>query len=122
MAGHRATQDGFKHTLSLLPYAIGGIVDGQASGKAGMDARYLLTPDLTAVGTLNPDFSTIEGAIQSIQFSHRERFLPDYRPFFTEGGDTIFSQINNNDIRAFFYPQRIQGFNVGGKVYQARPR
>jgi len=107
----------FKHTLSLLPYARGGLVDGQLAGKTGLDARYLVTPDLTAVGTVNPDFSTIEGAIQSIQFSHSERFLPDYRPFFTEGGDTMFAQINYNDIGAFFYPRRISTFNAGAKVY-----
>ncbi|HLK17013.1 MAG TPA: hypothetical protein VKT78_19565, partial [Fimbriimonadaceae bacterium] len=79
--------------------------------------RYQITPELTAVGTLNPDFSTIEGAIQTIQFSHTERFLPDLRPFFTEGGDTFLSQINYNDIGAFFYSRRIQSFNAGGKVY-----
>ena len=108
---------GFKHTFSALPYVLGGVVNGQAAGKAGVDARYLLTPELTAVGTLNPDFSTIEGAIQTIQFSHTERSLPEYRPFLTEGGNTLFAPINYNDLGTFFYSQRIGGFNLGGKIY-----
>lgn len=110
-------QSVFKHTLSVLPYALGGVVNGQASAKVGVDARFLFTPELTGVATLNPDFSTIEGAIQTIQFSHTERYLNDYRPFFTEGGNNFGVNINFNNLGSFLYSGRIQDFNAGGKVY-----
>ncbi|MHB8636993.1 MAG: sugar-binding protein [Fimbriimonadaceae bacterium] len=116
-AGVQPPSSGFKHTLSALPYVRGGLVTGQVAGKFGVDARYLITPELTAVGSINPDFSTIEAAIQTIQFSHTEIYLPDYRPFFTEGGNDFYAGTNNLSIGSFFYSPRIQSFNVGGKLY-----
>lgn len=115
--GVEPPQTGFRRTLSLLPYVLGGDIKGELSGKAGLDMRYTLTPQLTAVGSINPDFSTIQGAIQSIAFSHSERFVPDQRPFFTEGGGNFYAQTNINDIGAFFYSNRIKTFDVGAKLY-----
>lgn len=109
--------DGFRRKLSVLPYFLGGVTGRNLSGKVGLDARYSLTPQLTAVGSVEPDFSTVEGAIQSIAFSHSERFVPDRRPFFTEGGNDFYAQTNINDIGAFFYSNRIDTFDVGTKLY-----
>jgi hypothetical protein len=69
----------FKSKLSLLPYVLAGDVNNQAGGKIGMDGRYTLTPQLTAVGTLNPDYSNVEGSIQSISYSHSVHFIPETR-------------------------------------------
>ena len=108
---------GFKRSLSLLPYTLPQVNNDGFSMRTGLDARYTLTPELTAVGSFNPDFATVEGAIESIQFSRQERFVPDRRPFFLEGGDYFGVQTNFNDIGALFYPRRVQTFDLGTKLY-----
>jgi hypothetical protein len=113
----------FRPKLSVLPYLLSGIQSNQLSSKIGVDARYTLTPQLTAVGSYNPDFSTVQGAVQSIQYSHAEHSVQEQRPFFLEGGNYFSDQTNINDIGSFFYPIRIQTFDVGAKVYgKADPR
>ncbi|MDE2125195.1 MAG: carbohydrate binding family 9 domain-containing protein [Armatimonadetes bacterium] len=106
----------FKPRLSLLPYLLPAERAGAMSLRIGMDARYPISPQLTAVAALNPDFGTVEGAVQGIQFSHSELFLQDQRPFFVEGNE-LFGNNNFNLIGNYFYSQRIPGFILGGKVY-----
>jgi len=110
-------QVAYHPVMSLLPYFLGGDVDNKLSGKVGLDARYTFTPQLTGVASIDPDFSTVQAAIQSIQFSHAERSLPELRPFFTEGGNDFSAQTNINDIGAFFYSNRIATFDAGAKLY-----
>ena len=107
----------FHPNLSLLPYSLPSIGHGGATYHSGLDARYTVTPELTAVGSLNPDFATIEGAVEGIQFSHTERFVPDRRPFFLEGSNFFQPGTQINDVGAFFYPNRIQTFDLGTKLY-----
>ncbi len=107
----------FKPKLSVLPYLLTGATPNEESAKVGVDARYTITPQLTAVGSFNPDFSTVEGAIQSIQFTHTQRSIPERRPFFLEGGNYFYNQTNINDIGLFFYANRIPTFDLGAKVY-----
>jgi len=105
----------YKPSLSLLPYIAPSISDHRSGARAGLDARYTITPELTAVGSLNPDFGTIEGAVESIQFQHGERLLDERRPFFLEGADNLNSQINS--VGTFFYSRRIPDFDFGTKLY-----
>lgn len=107
----------FRPKLSLLPYLLPGVKNERPTFRAGLDARMAITPDLTAVGSLNPDFGTIEGAVEGIAFSRSERFVPDKRPFFTEGAGFFNSNTRFNDIGALFYPNRIRTFDVGTKIY-----
>jgi hypothetical protein len=107
----------FRPKLSVLPYLLPGVLPSRLGFRSGVDARYTITPELTAVGSLNPDFATVEGAVESIQFSHTERFVPERRPFFLEGSSDFDVQTNYNDIGAFFYPRRIPTFDTGYKVY-----
>ncbi|MFN8221027.1 MAG: sugar-binding protein [Fimbriimonadales bacterium] len=107
----------FRPKLSLLPYVLPGVKDERGTFRSGVDARLALTPELTAVGSLNPDFNTIEGAVEGIQFSRRERFVPEKRPFFLEGEDFFVSSTRFNDIGALFYARRIGSFDVGTKLY-----
>lgn len=102
--------------LSLLPYVLPGVDNGHLTFRSGIDARYPLTSELTAVATLNPDFGTIEGAVDSIAFTRGERFLPESRPFFLEGSN-LFDLNNQWQIGRFFYPRRIDRFDLGTKVY-----
>lgn len=102
--------------VSLLPYLLPGIDNGKLTFRSGIDARYPVTSELTAVATLNPDFGTIEGAVDSVAFSRSERFLPERRPFFLEGAN-IFDLQNQWQIGRFFYPRRIDRFDLGTKLY-----
>ncbi len=118
MTGVQLPKESFHRSLSVLPYILGGEVNGQSSTKIGVDSRYTLTPQLTAVGSFNPDFSTIENAVQTIQFAHATPFLQDFRPFFTEGGSNFNASISSvNSQNAFLYTPTIPTFNIGGKVY-----
>ncbi len=107
----------FHPQLSLLPYLLGAVSTDGESVRGGLDARYTVTPELTAVGTLKPDFSTVEGAIEGIQFSRTERYVPDLRPFFLEGQSYLNVPLKYSGIGQFFYPDRIQSFDLGTNVY-----
>ena len=106
----------FHPHLSLLPYTLPGLRHGGGTYNSGLDARYTLTPELTAVGSINPDFATVEGAVQSIQFTRGEQFVPERRPFFLEGRDYF----NNNGfslIGQYFFSNSIPTFDFGSKIY-----
>jgi len=54
----------------------------------GLTAKWGITPNLTATGTLNPDFSQVEA--DTAQLNVNEAFalyFPEKRPFFLEGSD-----------------------------------
>jgi hypothetical protein len=124
----------FKRHLSLLPYASpdwrgsasSESVEGDAKApngsrshqdfgiRAGLDARYTLTPGLTAVGTIHPDFQSVESAVEGIDFSYGERYVPDRRPFFQEGGNIYGT---GGIVGNYYYSQRIPDFDVGTNVY-----
>lgn len=106
----------FKPTLSLLPYLLTGLDRYVPSLHKGLDARYTLTPSVTIVGAINPDFATIEGAVEGIQFSRSERFVPERRPFFLEGRD-YFDVGGWSSFGRLFYSNRIPAFDVGIKVF-----
>lgn len=106
-----------KPKLSVLPYVIGGIDDkSRPIFKSGLDAKYSINSDTTAVASINPDFGTVEGAVDSISYTRTERFLPERRPFFLEGS-SFFRTGMGFDIGSFFYPRRIDGFDFGTKVF-----
>jgi hypothetical protein len=107
----------FRPKLSILPYVLPGVDSDGATFRAGVDARVTLTPDLTGVASLNPDFNTIEGAVEGIAFSRKERFIPERRPFFLEGQNYFGSSTRFNDIGALFYARRIPSFDLGTKIY-----
>jgi hypothetical protein len=107
----------FRPRLSVLPYLLPGSNSANRTLRTGLDARYTLTPELTLVGSINPDFSTIERSVEGIAFTRGERYVSDRRPFFLEGRDYFESGTRFNDIGAFFYPNRIQSFDVGTKMY-----
>lgn len=103
--------------VQMLAYALPGYDDkDRPTFRSGLDMRYAITQDLTAVASINPDFGTIEGAVEGISFSRSERFLPEKRPFFQEG-QSYFSAGGNTDIGVHFYPRRIRTFDLGTKLY-----
>ncbi|MBM3495298.1 MAG: carbohydrate binding family 9 domain-containing protein, partial [Armatimonadetes bacterium] len=106
----------FRPSLSLLQYGIVGAGEGGASIRTGLDARGTLTPELTAVASINPDFATVEGAVESITFTRGERFVAERRPFFLEGARYV--DMNSISVTGMpFHSMRIPAFDVGAKLY-----
>jgi hypothetical protein len=105
-------QKGFKRRLSTMVYAFAGREsDDSNTFRAGLNAKYSITSEMTAVASINPDFSNVEQEVESIDFSYKERFYPDRRPFFQEGGGVIESGSWG------FYSRRIPQFDLGLKTY-----
>ena len=96
--------------FSLLGYNFTGREEGGGIFRSGLDARYAATPQLSIVGTLNPDFRNIEGDVEEIDFSYAEQLSDERRPFFLEGGDYFGGG-------GIFAPQRIPQFDAGLKLY-----
>ncbi len=103
----------FKPRFSFLPYVLGQ-AGAHLRGDAGLDARAVLTPSLTGVLTVNPDFGTVERAVEGIDFSYSERYVPDRRPFFMEA-ERFYAE--NTLIGRFFYSQRVPDFDTGLNLY-----
>jgi len=111
-----------KRELKLLPYIIGGINETETSEgdtsqtqrdytvRAGGDIRYEVTPQIRLIGTANPDFDNIEQAVEGIDFSYGERYVPDRRPFFAEGGNAFY-------LDSFFHSRRISEMDGGLKLF-----
>ena len=53
----------------------------------GLDAQYLITPNLTATITLNTDFAQVEADQEQINLTRFELFLPEKREFFLEAAN-----------------------------------
>jgi len=91
---------------------------------AGIDVSLPLTPTLSFVGTLNPDFSNVEIDQQTIAPQEFQRQLLEYRPFFAQGGAFINAlsgartpagaYTTANDL--VFYSPDIGPFDSGAKV------
>ena len=101
--------------LKLLPYLVGGYseqetIDKAYTARAGADLRYEVTPQLRLIGTANPDFDNIEQAVEGIDFSYGERYVPDRRPFFSEGGNVY-------NVGQLFYSRRIEDMDGGLKLF-----
>lgn len=65
-----------------------GYADGGT--EVGLDARWGITPNLTANATINPDFSQVEADVAQIQFDPRQAVrFPEKRPFFLEGSENF---------------------------------
>lgn len=103
---------------SFLPYFLPSAQQGgdRSQFRVGLDARYQPSPELTGVATLNPDFASVEGAVESIGFTRSERFVPERRPFFLEGRDYI-NLGQGYEIGPFFNSTRIQKVDTGVKFY-----
>jgi len=106
--------------LELRPFVLGRLrrrdptdltVDsGWSPGiSAGLDLRWHLTPDLTLDGTVNPDFTQVEGDELYLNLSNFESFFPEKRPFFVEGAEIFESPAPLFFARSFqlLYTRRI---------------
>lgn len=61
---------------------------GKIDVDPGLSVRWGITPNLTANGTINPDFSQVEADVAQLEVNERfALFFPEKRPFFLEGSD-----------------------------------
>lgn len=93
----------------MMAYGLFGAGEGNSARRVGLDMKYALTPSLTSVLTMNPDFRNIEQSVDSVDFSYNERYLPDSRPFFQEG-------TNHFPGSNIYYTRRISDIDAGLSV------
>lgn len=101
-------------TIKFLPYTFIG-ADRQIGlvSNSGVDIRTPVTDKIDFVGSVNPDFRNVEGAILNLGFSYFERLASESRPFFLEGKDYFSSSMD----APVFTSQRIGRFDLGEKMY-----
>ncbi len=116
--GVEAPAQTWRPRFSMLPYLMpsGQVTGGRSQFRSGLDVRYQPTPELTSVATINPDFASVEGAVESIGFSRSERYVPDRRPFFLEGRGYL--QLGQDyAVGNYFDSARIDQVDTGLKLY-----
>jgi hypothetical protein len=94
-----------------MPYVMADL--GDSPGRhfdTGLDLQYRMENGLTALATLNPDFTQIEQAVEPISFSYTERYLPELRPFFVTGQGYLPGDV-------MLYTPRIGDFDAGLKLF-----
>lgn len=84
-----------------------------STARTGLDAKYLLTPNLTLDATFNPDFGQVEVDPAVVNLSVFEVSFPEKRPFFLSGAGVFsFGGLNcyfcsNVSSLSAFYSRRI---------------
>lgn len=112
--------------LEVLPSAV-GLQTGRLAGygsdgqhfdnadpdvEVGLNIKYNLATDLTAEGTINPDFSQVESDATQIDVNSTfALYFPEHRPFFQEGSDLFDTYIDVTYTRTINAPE------VAGKLY-----
>ena len=107
--------------LEVQPYvAAGSSVNGDRDqadpfddglnleGRAGLDLKMGLGPNLTLDATVTPDFGQVEADPAVMNLTDFEVFFPERRPFFTEGSALLTGPTNN-----YFYSRRIGARPLG---------
>ncbi len=116
---------GARRHLELLPYVAAKskhvaftpgdpFNDGSVqAGRAGLDAKYLLSSNITLDATFNPDFGQVEVDPAVVNLSAFETSFPEKRPFFIAssgvfgfGGFSCYFCSNVSSLSAF-YSRRI---------------
>jgi hypothetical protein len=116
--------------IELKPYGVARLttdhlktpaVTNDLGGDIGGDAKYGITPNLTADFTVNTDFAQVEIDEQQVNLTRFSLFFPEKRDFFLEGRGifdfargnlAMFSSTGATDTPYLFYSRRI-GLNAG---------
>jgi Domain of unknown function (DUF5916)/Carbohydrate family 9 binding domain-like len=111
--------------LEVKPYVLGratatdhdalgnALQSGDATGKAGVDAKLAVSPTVTADLTVNTDFAQVEVDQQVINLTRLPTFFPEKRDFFLESSG-IFDFATPSRVQPF-YSRRI-GLGDSGQV------
>jgi hypothetical protein len=95
--------------LEVSPFTAGKMqtdfrpADRSWLGQSGLDVTWRLTPELSAVFTLNTDFAETEVDSQQLNLTRFPLFFPEKRPFFLEGANQFgFSFALEDQFIPFF--------------------
>jgi hypothetical protein len=81
----------------------------------GGNARWGITNNLTANGTINPDFSQVEADVQQVTIDPRSAIsFPEKRPFFLEGAEQF--EVPNSLIYTRRLVQPVGALKLNGKA------
>ncbi len=123
--------------LELLPYVASQASRVQADARdpfhagthgqirAGVDLKYLLTPNLTLDATVNPDFGQVEADPAVVNLSAFENFFEERRPFFVSSSGVFdFGAFNchfcsNVSNLQAFYSRRVGRAPTGADLAYA---
>ena len=125
----------------IVPYVVGrstNLPPGDAAdpfndphkmdGRVGVDAKLLVTSNLTLNATINPDFGQVEVDPAVVNLSAFETFFEERRPFFVEGSGLFsFGGLNcffcsNVSGLSLFYSRRIgRAPQAAGNAFSAGP-
>ncbi|MEQ1869495.1 MAG: DUF5916 domain-containing protein [Vicinamibacterales bacterium] len=104
--------------LDVKPFAVSRVTtdrlatppkSGQLDGDVGLDAKYGITPSVTADFTLNTDFAQVEDDQQQVNLTRFSLFFPEKRDFFLEG-QGIFGfggGADTTELPVLFFSRRI---------------
>ncbi|NOZ43005.1 MAG: carbohydrate binding family 9 domain-containing protein [Alphaproteobacteria bacterium] len=101
--------------VSLLANTGFGSGKGDVSNSGGVDIRYNLTPELTAIATVNTSFGETEVDSGQVNLTRFPLFFPEKRPFFTQGSNQFTFGLGLGGQFIPFFSRRIGLFN-GGRV------
>jgi hypothetical protein len=92
---------GFELLPSVVAHESGSLGDdnrftnGNIKGDVGLGIAYDLSSEVSAEGTINPDFSQVEADVPQIDVNSTfALFYPEKRPFFQEGSDLFNTYFN----------------------------
>jgi hypothetical protein len=102
------------NNFTLIPYVFFSEVKNDKTVndlEAGFDFKYGISSNLSLDLTVNPDYSQIEADPDRLDLTERyAQWLPEKRPFFTEGTDLFASD------HKLFYSRAIQNPSLGMKL------
>jgi hypothetical protein len=106
-----------KGKLTIFPYVSLSYENNEFTGVSskvkpdmGGDVKWQISPNITADGTINPDFATVEADQERINLTRYELNYPEKRLFFQEGNEMYGTRIKT------FYSRRIQDIMYGAKL------
>jgi hypothetical protein len=102
-------------TDELDDFPDGDLETTEEDAEAGLTVRWGVTPNLTLLGTVNPDFSQVEADVAQLGINRRfALFFEEKRPFFLEGIDFFSTPFNAVFTRTVISPD--WGVKLTGKV------
>lgn len=101
----------FTSRLEGAPETPSGYQYKNVDPELGMNVRWGVTQNLSAAGTVNPDFSQVEADVGQVTVNQRfALFFPEKRPFFLEGLEQF------DTPNALIYTRRIISPRGGAKL------
>jgi len=97
--------------VSLLADTGFGPGNRNVSNSGGVDIRYNLTPEMTAVGTINTGFGETEVDSGQVNLTRFPLFFPEKRSFFTQGSNQFSFGLGLGSRFIPFFSRRIGLFD-----------